>query len=115
MNVVKSSILLLPVLARSLALTVGAQQRFAIAIVRLDGRLVPFAAYDGTHWERAWVEADQATEGRHTIDGTDSIWRRRGDRVPRVWSVWPASGARVRRSLAASHAFACIRDINPNC
>ena len=43
--------------------TAGAQsERFALAIVRLDGRIVPFAAYDGGRWERAWPEADEATD-----------------------------------------------------
>jgi hypothetical protein len=31
--------------------------RFVLAIVRLDGRLVPFAAYDAGRWEQAWPEA----------------------------------------------------------
>jgi len=72
----------------------GQPQRFALAIVRLDGAIVPFAAFDGGRWERAWPEADEATESAGTIDGTPSVWRRRGERVPRVWTVWPATGAR---------------------
>jgi len=67
--------------------------RFAVAIVRLDGGLVPIAEYDGARWRRAWPEADEATERAPTIDGIESIWRKRGERVPRVWTVWPATGA----------------------
>lgn len=82
-------------LAAPLVSTLGAQpQGFTLAVVRLDGRLVPFAAYDGSRWERAWPEADEATEGTRSIDNTASIWRRRGERVPNVWRVWPASGTR---------------------
>jgi hypothetical protein len=74
--------------------TASAQsERFALAIVRLDGRLVPFAAYEGGRWERAWPEADEATGGLPTTGNTPSIWRRRGDRVPTVWRAWPSSGA----------------------
>ena len=82
------------VLAALLISTPGAQpQRFALAIVRLDGRIVPFAAYDGGRWERAWPEADEATDATPTLDITPSVWRRRGDRVPKIWQVWPSSGA----------------------
>jgi hypothetical protein len=81
-------------LAASAAANPSAQSmRFAVAIVRPDGAIVPFAAYDDGRWERAWPEADNAIERAGTIDGTKSIWRKRGQRVPRVWTVWPASGA----------------------
>jgi hypothetical protein len=73
-------------------------QKFVLAIVRLDGRLVPFAAYDGGRWERAWPEADEATDGSRTIDDTPSIWRRHGERVPNVWRVWPAAGGSPRHA-----------------
>jgi hypothetical protein len=68
-------------------------RRFAVAIVRLDGGLVPFAEFDGARWQQAWPEADRPTERAPTIDGIESIWRKRGERVPRVWTVWPATGA----------------------
>jgi hypothetical protein len=81
------------VLAALVVSTPGAQPlRFAVGIVRLDGGIVPFAAYDGGRWERAWPEADEATDATPTIDNTPSVWRRRGDRVPDVWRVWSASG-----------------------
>jgi hypothetical protein len=66
-------------------------ERFTLAIVRFDGSMVPFAAYDGGRWERAWPEADEAT-GVMAIENAPSVWRRRGDRVPDLWRVWPASG-----------------------
>ncbi len=83
----------LPLLLAALAIaSLAAQgQRFTVAIVRPDGGLVPFAAYDGGRWERAWPEADEATDAK-TIDSVPSVWRRRGGRVPDVWRVWPASG-----------------------
>jgi hypothetical protein len=85
---------LLFALAASATVTFSGQPlRFAVAIVRPDGAIVPFAAYDDGRWERAWPEADNAIERAGTIDGTQSIWRKRGERVPRDWTVWPASGA----------------------
>lgn len=77
------------VLAALLVSTAGAQpRRFTIAIVRLDDRLVPFASYDGEHWEKAWPEPGEAILGKRTIDELPSVWRRRGQRVPEIWQVW---------------------------
>ena len=83
----------LPLLLAALVITsLAAQgQRFTVAIVRSDGGLVPFAAYDAGRWERAWPEADEATDAK-IIDSVPSVWRRRRGRVPDVWRVWPASG-----------------------
>ena len=83
----------LPLLLAALVITsLAAQgQRFSVAIVRPDGGLVPFAAYDAGRWERAWSEAGEATDAT-VIDSVPSVWRRRGGRVPDVWRVWPASG-----------------------
>lgn len=83
----------LPLVLAALVITAAAAQggRFTVAIVRPDGGLVPFAAYDAGRWERAWPEADEATDIT-AIDSVPSVWRRRGGRVPDVWRVWPASG-----------------------
>jgi hypothetical protein len=85
----------LSLLLAALAITsLAAQvQRFTVAIVRPDGRLVPFAAYEAGRWERAWPEADEATDVT-TIENVPSVWRRRGDSVPDVWRAWPTSGGR---------------------
>jgi hypothetical protein len=71
-------------------------QRFAVGIVRLDGRLVPFAAFDGARWERAWPQADERVATPESVDSVDSVWRRQRRRVPRSWHAWPASGAGPR-------------------
>lgn len=86
---VKRPTVTLLALAALLVSTAGAQPpRFAIAIVRLDGRLVPFASYDGNRWEKAWPEPDEAIASKPTIDEVPSVWRRRGERVPDIWQVW---------------------------
>jgi hypothetical protein len=81
-----------PLAVTVLAISVFAAQlqRFAIAIVRPDGAIVPFAAYDSGRWEQAWPEADEATAIR-AIDDAPSVWSRRRERVPNTWQVWPAS------------------------
>ena len=67
-------------------------EQFTLAIVRPDGRLVPFAASDGGRWVKAWPEADEQPGGTPTLDNVPSVWRARGDPVPLVWQVWPATG-----------------------
>ena len=70
---------------------IGQPHRFTLAIVRLDGGLVPFAAYDEGRWERAWPEADETAD----LAEVPSVWRRRAEHVPDVWHVWPASGGQL--------------------
>jgi hypothetical protein len=67
--------------------------RFALAIGRFDGHVVPFAAYHGGRWERAWPEANEASDPLPALDDLPSVWRRHGEPVPREWHVWPVSGA----------------------
>jgi len=63
----------------------GPSQRFEIAIVRIDGALVPFAAYDREQWTQAWPDA-------WNYPGLRSIWQRRGEAIPGEWHVWRLSG-----------------------
>lgn len=62
-----------PILAALVATSAVAQdQRFTVAIVRPDGALVPFAAYDAGRWERAWPEADEAIDVT-SVDAVPSV------------------------------------------
>jgi hypothetical protein len=72
-----------------------APQRFEIAVVRLDGRLVPFAAYAQGQWQEAWPSASRSDDEPKRIEDVASIWRQRNEKVPGVWRVWPQSGAAV--------------------
>ena len=77
------------------AVTTPAQSpSLALAIVRPDGYLIPFAAYANSRWERAWPAADEGNIHNPTFENTLSVWRRRGQPVPRTWHVWPAVGTR---------------------
>lgn len=68
-------------------------QRFVLAVVRLDGRLVPFAAYENGRWQRAWPQADEGVDfdGKPN-PGMPTIWRRLGRGIPTTWHAWPAGG-----------------------
>src|SRR4051812_342398 len=78
--------------------TTGAQRvRLTLAIARLDGHLVPFAAYDDGLWERAWPAADEFVDDP-TLENIPSVWQRRGLPIPKTWHVWPTSGARPVRA-----------------
>jgi hypothetical protein len=92
----------------ALAVTVlaapAAQQssRFTLAIACFDGALVPFAAYDHGRWQRAWPAADENVDPTPTLTNMPSVWRERGEDVPRIWHVSPVAGgdrveARVQR------------------
>ena len=45
-------------------------------------------------WVKAWPEADEEPGGTPTLDNVPSVWRARGDPVPLVWQVWPATGVK---------------------
>jgi len=91
---VKRTVCFLLALAATVMPIASAQsQRFALGIVRLDGRLVPFGAFDGVRWERAWPPADERVATPESIDNVDSVWRRQRRRVPRIWHAWPATAA----------------------
>jgi hypothetical protein len=84
--------ILLPAVA-AFGLAVAQPSRFTLAIVRLDGRLVPFAAYENGRWERAWPEAEGEAIETPTMENVASVWRRRGEPVPIRWYFWPLSGS----------------------
>jgi hypothetical protein len=74
-----------------LALPTAQTQRFVVAIVRLDGTIVPFASYDAGRWQRAWPPAAESVAATPANDSTPSVWRSRGESVPSVWQVWRTS------------------------
>ncbi len=80
--------------AAAAIVAVADANRFVLAIVRPDGRLVPIAAYDAGRWQHAWPEPDENRRDAVTFENIPSIWRKRGEHVPRTWKVWPASAAK---------------------
>jgi hypothetical protein len=86
------------VAAAAAAVAAADANRFVLAIVRPDGGLVPVAAYDTGRWQHAWPEPNENRRGTVAIDNIPGIWRKRSERVPRTWMVWPASGAKPIRA-----------------
>jgi hypothetical protein len=84
-------LLLATVTLATAAVAIAQSARLTIAIVRADGYLVPFAAYDRGRWERAWPAADDGNLDDPTFENTPSVWKRRGQPVPKTWQVWPTS------------------------
>jgi hypothetical protein len=74
------------------ALADAQDEKFAIAIVRANGGLIPFASYAGGQWTKAWPEADEALEPTPNIENVPSVWLKRGERVPNRWWLWPITG-----------------------
>ena len=72
----------------------GQPVSFTIAIVRPDGHIIPFAAYANGRWEHAWPAADEGDITGPTFENTQSVWRRRGQPVPRIWHLPTTTGNR---------------------
>lgn len=67
-------------------------ERFTLAVVwEPNGVLRPFATFDGRTWRQAWPGPDEFTQPG-AIDDIPSVWRSRGERVPRAWHAWPLTG-----------------------
>ncbi len=65
---------------------------FTLGVVRQDGVLVPFAAYDGSRWRNAWpVPAGQTTVPISLHDIPNRWWGPTGER--QQWVLFPTRGA----------------------
>jgi hypothetical protein len=98
---------MLMVLVLSLTqIAASAPRPFTVAVVRDDGRLVPFAAWNGASWEAAVLAGALSTAP--ALDDISGVWSRQGERLPRTWRVWRAAGgpplwARVRAAEVVDH------------
>lgn len=79
-----------PALTVFLVAASAAQHRFAVAIVRPDGRLVPFAAYADGRWERAWPAPEYAPS-RPTVADVQPVTAIQD--VPRTAAAWHTAEA----------------------
>lgn len=78
----------------AVATTIAESPSVAVAIVRPDGYLVPFAAFGNGQWERAWPAADEENTNNPTFENTPNVWRRHGQSVPTAWYLWSGSGTK---------------------
>lgn len=68
--------------------------RFSLAIVRRDGVMLPFAAYDGHRWSTPWPTFLQYLDVPITLDAVPARWW--GGKTPADWALWLTGGGRQR-------------------
>lgn len=74
-----------------LPLVARAQQteRATLGVMRRDGVILPFAAYDGD-WSTPWPVNIRSLEIPITLDGVPKKWW--GGELPGAWVLWPPAG-----------------------
>src|SRR5690242_19293191 len=73
-------------------------ERFTLGVMRADGILLPFAAFDGKNWTTPWPAENRRIDGRpidlpENLQAVPREWW--GKDVPAEWRVWPRTGAAV--------------------
>jgi hypothetical protein len=71
-------------------------ERLTLGVMRSDGILLPFAAFDGRNWTTPWPDAirgfgNTGVELPVNLESIPSDWW--GKQVPTEWRVWPRGGA----------------------
>lgn len=83
-------------------------ERLTLGVMRRDGVILPFAAYDG-NWSVPWPVSISNLELPITLDAVPKRWW--GGEQPGAWMLWPAGGQpAVRVSPAAPIAVLVGRD-----
>jgi hypothetical protein len=83
--------------------------RGALAVLRRDGLLLPFAAFNGDIWQSFWPVDLRAREIPVTLDAVPKNWW--GTQSPRDWQAWfikeanPQAAAGLRLELQAPAMF----------
>lgn len=79
------------VLCSAVAEMIAQQQRenLTLGVMRRDGVIMPFAAYDGD-WSLPWPVSVRDLELPITLEAVPKKWW--GGELPTAWTLWPASG-----------------------
>ena len=77
----------------------------ALAQVRPDGILVPFAVFDGAKWVDAWPEPSDKHRLDRMIAAVPSYWRERQRQVPQVWHAADFPSHKPRATKVLSHVM----------
>ena len=82
--------IVLVVLAVAAAAPMLAQprERFTLGVLRRDGVILPFAAFDGD-WSMPWPVSTKDLELPITLDAVPPKWW--GGELPAVWTLWPSA------------------------
>ena len=68
-----------------------AADRGTIAVLRRDGLMVPFAAFQGTRWVAQWPNNPRGLELPVNLDSVPERWWGGGE-APAGWQAWPIGG-----------------------
>ena len=74
-------------LAAAAASPAAQQAELALAMIRPDGILTPFAVFDGKTWTAAWPEPQDKMVLDRMIEAMPSWWRTHQRPIPPVWHV----------------------------
>lgn len=64
---------------------------FAVAVLRRDGVLVPFAHYDGRRWSNPWPQPSPRPEVPITLEGVSRKWLKNHNPAG-PWAMWTIDG-----------------------
>jgi hypothetical protein len=76
--------------------TAPAPPGFGLAVVRMDGLLVPIGWFNGTAWDATWPEPGRHVEVPATLASIPNGWM--PGRIPERWHLWMLDDPMVRAS-----------------
>ncbi len=100
------------VLAASLGAADAPRGAFGIGVLRRDGAIIPFAAYDGKRWSSPWPSPQLDLLVPITLGAVPTRWW--GPTRPlEEWQAWTAAGARALRVTQPDWVDVhCVRQIS---
>lgn len=100
------------VLVASLGAADAPRGRFGIGVLRRDGAIIPFAAYDGKRWSSPWPSPQFDLIVPITLGAVPTRWW--GPTRPlEEWQAWTAAGSRALRVTQPDWVDVhCVRQIS---
>ena len=92
-----------PLLARLSAQDSGRDDKGALAVLRRDGVLLPFASFDRDSWEITWPMSFRDIKVPRALDEIPEKWWGKG--APKGWRAYTVSGKAIDLSLLSVGAF----------
>jgi hypothetical protein len=77
-----------------------------LAVVRPDGIVVPFAAFDGGTWVNPWPEPGEDRPAGRSLGSPPEYWRQKREMPPATWHIWmPGAQAPVTAQVLTNVLF----------
>ena len=86
------SVALLQAHANRIPLSAAPRDAFTLGIMRRDGVLIPFAAFDGKRWDNAWPPPARDVQVPINLSSVPKGWWAK-DPPSADWQVWTSTGA----------------------